>query len=71
MDLSLTHSEREHSRVVVTGRSTDDGTPCTVVVAHERGDQWAIYPHGWGKFGVRLPITEALTVAHAIIAAHQ
>ncbi len=71
MELSVTHREKEISRVVVTGRSTDDGDRCTVVVAHERSGHWAIYPHGWGKFGVRLPITEALTVAHAIIDAHR
>ncbi|MGH3773563.1 MAG: hypothetical protein ACRDRW_19585 [Pseudonocardiaceae bacterium] len=70
MVLSLLHSHREHSRVVVHGHRVDDGDRCTVVVAHECTGEWAIYPHGGSKFGVRLPIAEALTLARAIIAAH-
>lgn len=71
MDVVVWQHENERSRVAIIGRRIDDGTQCTVVASHERTGHWAIYPHGWGKFGVRLPQAEALTMAHAIIAAHQ
>ncbi|MGH3931947.1 MAG: hypothetical protein ACRDTF_18455 [Pseudonocardiaceae bacterium] len=63
--------ENERGRVVVEGRRTDDNTQCTVVVIHERTDQWGLYPHGFGKFGVRLPQAEALKMAQAILASTQ
>ncbi|MCA1600371.1 MAG: hypothetical protein LC776_01565 [Acidobacteria bacterium] len=59
--------ENEHSRVVVDGKRTDDNTRCSLVVIHEVGGTWALYPHGWGKFGVRLSKAEAIKAAQAIL----
>ncbi|MCA1704305.1 MAG: hypothetical protein LC808_14015 [Actinobacteria bacterium] len=61
--------DNEISRVVVEGRRTDDGDRCTLVVIQEwYGGGWALYPHGWGTFGVRLEKSAAATVARAILA---
>lgn len=60
--------ENERERVVVEGKRTDDGAQCTVVVIHECTGYWGFYPYGFGKFGVRLPGAEAVTVAQAILA---
>ena len=57
----------ERARVVVDGQRTDDGDRCTLVVVGETGGTWSLYPHGWGKFGVRLSGQEALRVAQAIL----
>lgn len=63
--------ENERGRMVVEGRRIDDNTQCTVVVIHERTGQWGIYPHGFGKFGVRLPQAEAFKMAQTIVAGVQ
>lgn len=63
----LTTQEKEYSRLVVEGKRADDGDRCSVVVIHERTGYWGLYPHGWGKFGVRLPRDEAVRVARAIL----
>ncbi|MGQ0777260.1 MAG: hypothetical protein ACT4NY_23075 [Pseudonocardiales bacterium] len=60
--------DNERSRTVVEGRRTDDGDLCTLVAVHETGGTWALYPHGWGKLGVRLANAEAVRVAQAILA---
>ncbi|MGH3797672.1 MAG: hypothetical protein ACRDSP_22610 [Pseudonocardiaceae bacterium] len=60
--------ENERGRVVVAGKRTDDGARCTVVAVHEFGGTWALYPHGFGKFGVRLSKADAGSVAAAILA---
>lgn len=66
---AVTQRGNERSRTVVDGHRTDDGDQCKLVVVHEvTGDCWALYPHGWGKFGVRLAKAEAVTVAQAILA---
>jgi hypothetical protein len=63
----LTTGEKERSRLVVDGKRIDNAERCTLVVVHELGGSWAWYPHGFGKFGVRLPRTEAVKVAQAIL----
>jgi len=65
---AITQLKDERSRTVVDGHRTDDGDQCTLVVVREVGGTWALYPHGWGRFGVRLPQAEALKVARAILA---
>ncbi|MCA1672957.1 MAG: hypothetical protein LC799_12430 [Actinobacteria bacterium] len=66
---AIMQRDNEISRVVVDGRRTDDGDRCTLVVVHERyGGTWAFYPHGFGKFGVRLEKSAAAEVAQAILA---
>jgi hypothetical protein len=64
---SVMQREREHCRLTAEGRRTEDGDRCTLLVVHERGGVWAFYPHGWGKFGVRLPAEQARRVAQAIL----
>lgn len=63
----LTTKEQERSRLVVAGQRADDGDRCSVVVVHERTGYWGVYPHGFGKFGVRLPRVEAERMARAIL----
>lgn len=60
--------ENERSRTVVVGRRTDDGTQCSLLLVHEVGGAWALYPHGARQFGVRLSQEEAAKVAQAILA---
>lgn len=59
----------ERSRVVVTGRRTDDNDRCELVVITDTGGSVALYPHGAAKFGVRVDETTAVKVARAILAA--
>lgn len=66
---AVTQRGNERGRTVVEGRRTDDGDCCKLVVVQEiTGGCWALYPHGWGKFGVRLAQAEAVAVAQAILA---
>ena len=46
--------DNEHSRVMVDGRRTDDGSRCSLLIIHEVGGTLALYPHGRDEFGVRL-----------------
>ncbi len=59
--------EHERRRLSVEGKRTDDGSTCTLLAVHEIGGAWVLYPHGWGKFGVRLPGAHAETLARAIL----
>lgn len=61
--------ENEIGRIFVDGRRVEDGDRCTFLAIQERTGHWAIYPHGIGRLGVRLPDTEAVKVAQAILAA--
>lgn len=60
--------DNERSRVVLDGRLVEDGQRCSCVVIGERNGNWAMYPHGAGKLGVRLSKTEAVKLARAILA---
>ncbi|MCA1602022.1 MAG: hypothetical protein LC776_10405 [Acidobacteria bacterium] len=66
---AIMQRDNEISRVFVDGRRVEDGDRCTFLAIQERTGHWAIYPHGAGKLGVRLPPAEAVKVAHAILAA--
>ena len=55
----------ERARVVMSGRNTEDGSHCTVIVIHEQDGTWAI--HGLGNPGVRLPATEMVALAETIL----
>ena len=59
--------ENEWSRMVATGKRTDDGTPCELLAVNEIGGAWALYPHGGTRLGVRLPRDEAQRLARAIL----
>lgn len=59
--------ENERWRLVVVGRRTDDNDQCSVLAVSEVGGTWALYPHGWGRFGVRLPRDEAERLARAML----
>ncbi len=58
----------ERARVAVDGWLVEGGERCKFLAIHERTGDWAVYPHGVGKLGVRLPRAEAITVARAILA---
>lgn len=57
----------ERSRMTAVRKRTDDGSKCTLLAVHEVGGHWCLYPHGWGKFEVRLPKDDAVKVAQAIL----
>ncbi|MFN2495084.1 MAG: hypothetical protein ABR608_04140 [Pseudonocardiaceae bacterium] len=58
----------ERRRLTVDGKSTDDNTRCILLAVREIGGTWALYPHGWGKFGIRLDSANAETLARGILA---
>lgn len=64
---AIMQHENERERIVVDGKRVDDSTRCSLVVIHEVGGTWALYPHGWGKFGVRLTRANAVNLARAIL----
>jgi hypothetical protein len=55
----------ERARVVMSGRSTEDGSHCTVIVIHEQDGTWAI--HGLGNPGVRLPPADMVALSEAVL----
>lgn len=59
MDSVIMQRENERGRLVVPGRRTDDGSRCDLLVVHEVGGTWALYPHGASRFGVRLAAVDA------------
>jgi len=67
MDIVM-QRENEISRIALDGRRTDDGDLCKLVVIHELGGTWALYPHGVHKFGVRLDDECMIAMARAILA---
>lgn len=52
----------ERGRVVVGGRRTDDHNRCDLLIVHESGGTWALYPHGAARFGVRINAAAAAVV---------
>jgi hypothetical protein len=59
----------ERARIVVQGRSSEDGSTATMVIIHEENGTWSI--HGLGGAGVRLSRTDMIAVAEAILARAQ
>ena len=59
--------EGERHRHTVQGLRTDDHSRCTLVVVEEIGGTVALYPHGWDRWGVRIAITDAHSLARAIL----
>lgn len=55
----------ERARLVVSGRRTDDGSQCTVIVIHEQDRTWAI--HGLGNQGVRVSAEDMVALGEAIV----
>ena len=55
----------ERARLVVSGRRTDDGSQCTVIVIHEDSGTWAI--HGLGNQGVRVSAVDMVALGEAIV----
>ena len=64
---AIMQRENERSRMVASGKRTDDGTACTLLAVSEIGGVWALYPHGADQLGVRLPADEAARIARAIL----
>lgn len=67
MDNNVMQRENERGRSVVEGRRTDDNSRCELLVVHEVGGTWALYPHGAARFGVRLSAANAATAARTIL----
>lgn len=67
MDPAIMQRENELARLVAEGKRTDGGAMCTLLAVRETGGRWALYPHGAGQLGVRLPKSEAERLARAIL----
>lgn len=65
IDLPETHYQRERGRVLAHGRTTDDGSRCTLIVIHELDRSWSV--HGLGAPGVKVPAADMVTLAEAIL----
>jgi Zn-dependent alcohol dehydrogenase len=55
----------ERVRLVVSGRRTDDGSACTLLVIHEDSGTWAI--HGLGNQGVRMSAADMVALTETIV----
>lgn len=64
---AISQRRNERARVVVDGKRTDDGGRCTLVAVVETGGTGALYPHGMGRFGVRLSGQEVRRLTQAIL----
>jgi hypothetical protein len=62
--------ENEYNRLMIDGRRTDDASRCSLLMIHEVGGTFALYPHGRNEFGVRLTQANADALAQAILAGH-
>ncbi|MGH3539783.1 MAG: hypothetical protein ACRDQJ_16075 [Pseudonocardiaceae bacterium] len=67
MDDVVMQRENELGRMVLVGKRTDDGARCSMLAVRETGQTWALYPHGAGQLGVRVPLAEAARLARAIL----
>ena len=65
---AIIQRENERKRLTVDGKRIDDRTRCTLLAVREIGGTWALYPHGWDKFGIRLDSANAETLARGILA---
>ncbi len=65
-DVSETYRHKpELGRLTTRGRSTDDGSPTTLLVVHEDDESWTI--HGLGAPGVTLPAADMIALAESIL----
>ncbi|HEU0087791.1 MAG TPA: hypothetical protein VFQ77_09090 [Pseudonocardiaceae bacterium] len=60
--------ENERSRIAVEGWLIEGGERCKFLAIHECTGDWAVFPHGAGKLGVRLSRAAAVKVAREILA---
>jgi hypothetical protein len=58
------HHKPERGRLTTRGRSTDDGSWCTLLVVHEIDGSWTI--HGLGAPGVTLSQADMVLLVEAI-----
>ena len=70
-DLPVIQLAGERERLVVTGRRTDDADCCELLVVHDAGGSFALYPHGAAQLGVRLSQETAATVARFLADGHR
>ncbi len=57
--------ERERGRMVAPGRSSADGSRCTLLVVHENDGSWSF--HGLGVPGVTISESDATALARGIL----
>jgi hypothetical protein len=66
-DLPVMQLRGERERLVVTGRRSDDGNRCELLVVADVGGSYAFYPHGGTQFGVQLAREDTVIVARLIL----
>ncbi|MCA1709723.1 MAG: hypothetical protein LC808_43185 [Actinobacteria bacterium] len=59
------HQQRERGRLQASGRRTDDGSTCTLLVIQETNGAWTF--HGLGAVGVTLSKADTVALAEAIL----
>lgn len=59
------HQRGERGRVAFKGRSTDDGSQCTLLVVNEADGSWTF--HGLGAPGVKLSKLDTIALAQSIL----
>ncbi len=59
------HQQRERGRLQASGRRTDSGERCTLLVIHELDGGWTF--HGLGAPGVKLPKADMVALAESIL----
>ncbi len=63
----MRRGERERGRMVAPGRSSADGSRCTLLVVHENDGSWSF--HGLGVPGVTVSGDDAMALARGIVTA--
>lgn len=59
------HQRAERGRVAFKGRSTDDGSQCTLLVVNEDDGSWTF--HGLGAPGVTLSKADTISLAQSML----
>jgi hypothetical protein len=59
------HQRTERGRMAMQGRSTDDGSRCTLLLVHELDGSWTF--HGLGAPGVKLSKADTVALAESIL----
>jgi hypothetical protein len=59
------HQQRERGRLHTSGRRTDSGERCTLLVIHELDGGWTL--HGLGAPGVKLSKADMIALAESVL----
>jgi hypothetical protein len=61
----IEYQQRERGRLQASGRRTDSGERCTLLVVHELDGGWTL--HGLGAPGVKLSQADMVTLAEQVL----